>query len=447
MIKFKMTENIEFGKILFLIPSYQRGYRWQKEDVKKLLKDLVTFTGSDYCLQPLELQKTTCPRSLQIDDYENYIRVVDGQQRLTTLSIIAKVLNIKLEWDIYYYYLTETKFLSNLLADDYKEETINAHFRHEVEKTVEEFAEKDAVAKYFDGENNIVFPIHFLPDDNGEVVEADKGQNAFNRLNAGKTPLTSSELIRALYMVHDSGLDEQQRMEISKEWELIENTLSNEQFWHMFNAVGLEKTPTRIDLLFALVLKINLREAKNNPRIVYEALESGYYERKLDLKKVWGAVMNCFWWMQSCHEDIECFNYLCWLAMCTDNQASTVYDAHQRYPVMEDFKKSLVKMIQESGVCDIPMRYGEPKLKYLLLLCNVLECNNGKERLRFEPLDKYDIEHIDSQTPNDLSETDDRREWLGSVFDEYKDLRNGMSKEVFCSQVDIDGLVAQHFLS
>lgn len=37
MIKFKTTENIEFGKTLFLIPSYQCGYRWQKEDVKKLL--------------------------------------------------------------------------------------------------------------------------------------------------------------------------------------------------------------------------------------------------------------------------------------------------------------------------------------------------------------------------------------------------------------------------
>ena len=45
----------------------------------------------------------------------------------------------------------------------------------------------------------------------------------------------------------------------------------------MFNAVGLEKTPTRIDLLFALVLKVNLEHAKVNPRIVYEKLESGYY--------------------------------------------------------------------------------------------------------------------------------------------------------------------------
>ena len=32
-------------------------------------------------------------------------------------------------------------------------------------------------------------------------------------------------------MVKSSGLSVQQQMEISKEWEIIENNLSNEQFW------------------------------------------------------------------------------------------------------------------------------------------------------------------------------------------------------------------------
>ena len=57
-------------------------------------------------------------------------------------------------------------------------------------------------------------------------TDSDKeGHNAFLRLNDGKTPLTSSELIRALFMVRSSGLTIQQQMEISKEWEIIENTL------------------------------------------------------------------------------------------------------------------------------------------------------------------------------------------------------------------------------
>ena len=73
-----------------------------------------------------------------------------------------------------------------------------------------------------------------------EAIEGEdkekEGHNAFLRLNDGKTPLTSSELIRALYMVKSSGLTDQQRMEISKEWEIIENCLRNDSFWLMFNA-------------------------------------------------------------------------------------------------------------------------------------------------------------------------------------------------------------------
>lgn len=40
----------------FLIPDYQRGYRWREEQVVALLNDLVDFAlhgNGFYCLQPL----------------------------------------------------------------------------------------------------------------------------------------------------------------------------------------------------------------------------------------------------------------------------------------------------------------------------------------------------------------------------------------------------------
>ena len=436
MIKFECTSDhtsdhtFQTGKTLFVIPSYQRGYRWNKEDAQKLLRDLQAYSGADYCLQPLEFQVAERPTSYRGKDYDNYIRVVDGQQRLTTLGIMAKCLGIpQLQWDIFY--LVEGKMLSELLMDDAKESTINAHFRHEVAEVIDAFEHKELLQNYFCGlEKSIVFPVHFLEKETSEADEQDQGQNAFNRLNAGKTPLTSSELIRALYMVNDSGLDEQQRMEISKEWELIEDTLGNEQFWLMFNAGGLEKTPTRIDLLFALVLDIDLGKTHNNPRLVYETLEAGVYKRKYNLAKVWGEVLRCFWWMQSCYEDVECFNALGWIARCTDIQASTLYKDYRNYSAMPAFKKVLAKKIQES-ISGIGRQYGDPRLKDLLLLCNVLACNDRKERLHFDLLGKIDIEHIDSQTPNDLSNQEDRKVWLESVFGEYGDLGTGHTREDF----------------
>jgi uncharacterized protein with ParB-like and HNH nuclease domain len=73
-------------KYKFLIPSYQRGYRWENDQVENLLDDLYEFicnTDSKkqkYCLQPVVVKK------LPSGSYE----VLDGQQRLTTIYILLR---------------------------------------------------------------------------------------------------------------------------------------------------------------------------------------------------------------------------------------------------------------------------------------------------------------------------------------------------------------------
>lgn len=48
----------------YFIPSYQRGYRWEKRQIQDLLEDLYNFAcdkdktdGSFYCLQPIVVKK------------------------------------------------------------------------------------------------------------------------------------------------------------------------------------------------------------------------------------------------------------------------------------------------------------------------------------------------------------------------------------------------------
>ena len=68
----------------FLIPTYQRGYKWKSEDensqVKVLMKDLFSAyknSSERYYLQFITLKNTN-----------NVFEVIDGQQRLTTLTIL-----------------------------------------------------------------------------------------------------------------------------------------------------------------------------------------------------------------------------------------------------------------------------------------------------------------------------------------------------------------------
>jgi hypothetical protein len=70
----------------FHIPNYQRPYAWEPEQAKQLLADLVDFMiekdQEPYFLGSIVLIKDTGP----------YAEVVDGQQRLTTLTILLAVL-------------------------------------------------------------------------------------------------------------------------------------------------------------------------------------------------------------------------------------------------------------------------------------------------------------------------------------------------------------------
>ena len=85
----KSLDQLIKKKYDFFIPDYQRGYKWTRMEVLKLLNDIWDFKlnhsddddGDFYCLQPVVVK----PK-----DGKYY--VIDGQQRLTTLLIIQQAM-------------------------------------------------------------------------------------------------------------------------------------------------------------------------------------------------------------------------------------------------------------------------------------------------------------------------------------------------------------------
>ena len=72
---------------IFKIPNYQRTYTWQEENLKDFLDDLVNQRGNKSYFLGTFLFHNQNRRG----DYE-ILDIVDGQQRLTTIIIFAKVL-------------------------------------------------------------------------------------------------------------------------------------------------------------------------------------------------------------------------------------------------------------------------------------------------------------------------------------------------------------------
>lgn len=66
----------------FFVPSYQRGYRWERKQVRQLLDDISKSADGVYYLQPV----VVAPNDRGGFD------LIDGQQRLTTISLIYRLL-------------------------------------------------------------------------------------------------------------------------------------------------------------------------------------------------------------------------------------------------------------------------------------------------------------------------------------------------------------------
>jgi len=186
----------------FLIPAYQRGFRWTKQQVVELLEDVLAFQSSDegltregfYCLQPIVVKAA---------NGESIWEVVDGQQRLTTLFLILQYFNHRLAENFRRKLYTidfvtrpgSNAYLSEPTAQR-STENIDFYFIYLAKSAIEEwFRNKDHLVNDFEAALlNRVKVIWY------ELPETDNAINAFTRLNVGKIPLTNAELIRALFL-------------------------------------------------------------------------------------------------------------------------------------------------------------------------------------------------------------------------------------------------------
>ena len=119
----KTLLDIFCDKYLFRIPSYQRPYAWTTEQASELLDDIVAACGSSgdvadqspYFLGSIVLIKGPT---------EPQAEVVDGQQRLTTLTILLAVLRDieggRIGEDIQRRYICQEGSVTKGIADSYR---------------------------------------------------------------------------------------------------------------------------------------------------------------------------------------------------------------------------------------------------------------------------------------------------------------------------------------
>ena len=477
------------GGMIFFIPKYQRGYRWTTQQVTDLLMDIQEFQSKKkgpsefYCLQPLVVKRRDCDILAKIKEAETLEaveqllsgsswEVIDGQQRLTTIYVILSVLGYQEFYQLEY----ETQpnfrdFLKALMLAgdiDYQKfieqkpdyDNINYYHVFNAYKTIKKWIETNNV----DTENflktlveNVNFIWYESVDENPIEV--------FTRLNIGKIPLTNAELIKALHLnssnfnVRDAVGLRLCQQEIASEWDRIEYTLQDEEFWLFLQDEGDAKH-TRIDFIFDLIVKKNpllsVDELSDLGDDEYRTFRyfNKYFSKpenknEKGVKYCWDIVKKYFLTFMEWFSDSQMYHYVGYLR--TDDLSvpletildkwNSVKEGHNKEKFIDELKDLIRGKIKDHA--DLYETYEvEPDdegigkgvtktaCRKILLLHNVQtvvqQSNINKEkysqavfyRFPFHLYKKegWHVEHIDSNTENDLSDKDTRNEFLLNIY-------------------------------
>lgn len=475
----KLKSIRELLGMRFFIPSYQRGYRWTKQQVTDLLKDIWEFSKKRkneyefYCVQPLVVKQMeeTDPRLSKETEKKVWYEVIDGQQRLTTIYLILLAMNdaisLGLPSDMF-----ELRYQRTVEGYDFSEYLKNVGNISQVNKshieyyhvsstyfTIKDWLEQNKVnigddfcnvlLKYEldnskpqrDKANNIRFIWYESVDDDPIKV--------FRRLNSGKIGLTDSELIKAL-MLNRSNFGKEtddhlklRQQEIASEWDIIEYTLQNDEFWLFLLNVeesNKYKNTTRIDYIFDLICEqqslgkyANIGTDEHGTfRYFYEYFHTG--ENAERVKTCWAKVKNYFQTFQEWYNDLELYHYVGYLVH-QGEKLDELFKLWNGNTSKEDFISSLKEKIKGKikNCNDLSKQYeidgpAKTTCKPLLLLHNIQTVINQNNQLKAKEeykltvfykfpfhifkKERWDVEHIDSNTTNVLDKVKDQKEWL-----------------------------------
>lgn len=405
----------------FYVPSYQRGYRWTEKEVIELLEDISNFNprlvgNSDektwYCLQPVVLKITT----------DGSYEIIDGQQRLTTIYLILYYLNqdfVEAKRDSLFRIHYETRgrsegFLETLHDIKNAEDNIDFHFIANAYKTIEKwFSDKGLDFDIGDFRSKLKFHskvIWYLSSEEDSIA-------IFTRINIGKIPLTNSELIKALFL-NSSNFSKNEKtrlrqLEISGEWDQMEQSLQNDKFWYFITQKKL--STNRIELLFDLLNEEPDSEDNYSTfRFFYKKFKSNedgiLEENWSDIKKLFQRFNEWFYERDLYHK----IGYL------VSIEAIRLKDLYQQSIAMSktNFRKHLDSLIknQLKNIHIDTLQYSDGKnVKSVLLLYNILTMLTSEKDSSYFPFDlfkkeKWDIEHIASI--KDRQPDKNKEQWL-----------------------------------
>lgn len=445
--------NVCQESVTFIIPYLQRAYKWKEKQAKQMLEDFSEFLKQEktyYCMQPLAVVKTE----------DNKYELLDGQQRLTTLLILWRILFEDNKENTFYPYIFEYErdsSESNTLLNRYsfitesdeikkgEHRNIDEYYMSKVYGAIKQYFinnsdnQKEDFKKLLKGEGKHILFLWY------EVNEEEK-HTTFANLNSGKIELTCSELIKAILLSDDNkessdnnGLPDKSL--VAAQYAEMEEAFNDDRLWYMLQTDEPLYNGSRMDLLFNMVLNISQKTYEADPKSAFYEV---YTEKKVDLSKFWKDCRAYFVRIMDLYKNPYTYHYIGYLTYIEDN--NKIDDWVKAYKELglkgciEQMKSKVRGSI--SGLDDLEKitysNTSKTTLRKIFILHNIqtilihyeaiktanLGLRFSYEQFPFELLysQKWDIEHIASLTDNPLTKQKDREDWIASAKADYPEI-------------------------
>lgn len=402
----------------FRVPRYQRGYRWGRHEVERLLNDIWENGDKDYSLQPIVVKR----------DAEDVWELVDGQQRLTTLLLIfiymqrAGLKNVGPQYSLTYD--TRPKSRDYLQAPDPSLADDNIDFFHL-------HAAYTCIQAWFEQKGPTPLKRQEIANDVFRYLckrvrviwyEAPKGLDSttlFTRLNVGRIPLTDAKLFKALLLSRSRGGagTTARALAIAAEWDTVERDLQHSDVWAFVADAAASDTPTRITLLLDTLA--GWPRGRTRPRFhTFDALREKVEQVGADA--VWDKVVLLHALVLGWYENRDHYHKIGYLVTVGQRFSDLVALAADK--AKSEFGAILDGRIREtldstpSGVMALSYESEAQRCTRLLLLMNVETVRRMKDSTRYSfrihRSQAWSLEHVHAQHAESLTKAEQWMKWL-----------------------------------
>lgn len=463
----KLINGFNDKQICFVVPSYQRGYRWTKSQIRRLLNDLYEFgkekdrknplVGDFYCLQPIVVKKLTDMEvskklgdEYKIDSGMDYYEIADGQQRMITVFILLKYLlrdsdPYSIEFERDKDRSDDRHSLLDSMDDKFDPDSVSAnyadayYFLDAFKSITAWFGEYKKIT----GKNNLKSYMETILCEDTHVIwyELDSNANCysiFKNINHGKIPLTDAELVKAMllnskYYAVGSNVNakivKQEQDRYARLWDEIQKALSDDGMWSFITGGGNIDIPTNIDFIIRLIVAKDDPDYHDNSDYKYFS----YFENKLAeetdqkayIESVFESLKTTFRTIQDWYNNYTLHNYIgLILTYAAKKDVVTririIIDLISRYERLSktDFielelkTKRIKKMFDKFSLDTINYEDNREDVEKLLMLFNIEELNEIHAKFNFNvDKDRWSIEHIKAQH-SEITQADKRKEYL-----------------------------------